>query len=109
MSDGLTPDQLTTLCAVFFGFHILALPLFFWALRDRQFSGAEQRVWSLDDQETLSITQASKPPDPKRVRWMLSILMTFGTLMLSSILLMMVIALHATAHPGSATGKCPFF
>jgi len=107
MSDSLNPSQLTTLCVVFVAFHLLALPAFFWAMRHRQFSGAEQRVWSLEEEGTVPFAPTA-PPDARRVRWMLAVLLTLGTLMLSSIVVTMAMALHAPAHPVSSVGKCPF-
>ena len=41
--DDFNPTQLITLCAVFIGFHVLALPAFIWGMRRRQFAGREQK------------------------------------------------------------------
>ena len=108
MDESLNPAQITTLCVVFFGFHLLAVPAFWWAMRHRQFSGAEQRVWSLDDGETAPPVPAA-PTDTRRVRWLLGTLMALGMLMLSAIALTMLMAFHAPTHPIAAGGKCPFF
>ena len=109
MDDGFTPAQLTTLCIIFVGFHLLALPAFFWAMRHRQFTGREQRVWTLDDSaEALPSDSPSYPRDPCRVRWMLGILVFFGALMLSAIFLTVLMALTVPTHPGAAGAKCPF-
>jgi hypothetical protein len=45
-------------------------------------------------------------PLTARARWMLGFLATLAVLMLLSVVLVMVTAIYATAHP--ATGKCPF-
>jgi cbb3-type cytochrome oxidase maturation protein len=97
--------QLTTLCVVFVGLHLLALPAFVWALRGRQFSGRQQSEWSLEDSEAPPAPMAVSIM-PRRARWMLGILGTMAVLMLASVLLVMFVALQATAHP--VTGKCPF-
>jgi hypothetical protein len=97
--------QLTTLCVVFVGLHLLALPAFVFALRGKQFSGRQQREWHLDDAEALPLTTPASPMS-RRARWMLGILGTLAVTMLASVLLVMFVALHATAHP--AVGKCPF-
>ena len=102
----LNPVQLTTLCVIFVGLHLLALPAFVWALRGRQFSGRQQIEWTLDDPEEPSALPATVSVMPGRARWMLGVLGTLAVLMLSSVLLVMFVALNATAHP--ATGKCPF-
>jgi len=52
------------------------------------------------------VLPAMSPTNARRARWMLGILGTMAVIMLSSILLVMFVALNATAHP--ATGKCPF-
>ncbi len=102
----MNPTQLTTLCFVFVGLHLLAVPAFVWALRGRQFSGRQQSEWHLDDPETSSVVPVTDPISARRARWMLGVLGTMAVTMLASVLLIMFVALHATAHP--ATGKCPF-
>ena len=101
-----TPTQIYALCSIFIGMHVLALPLFVWALRHRQFSGREQAEWHLDGGETAEAPPAMTPINARRARWMVSILGTLAVLMLSSVVLVMAMAFYATAHP--ATGKCPF-
>ena len=108
MNDALNPSQLTTLCIVFVAFHVLALPAFYWAMRHKQFSGAEQRSWSLNDSEWQPTRQETAPVNARKVRLMMAVLLTFGVMMFSSIVLTMVIALHAPSHPIAAGGKCPF-
>ena len=103
----LTPIQLTTLCVIFVGLHVLALPAFVWALRRGQFRGREQVEWHLDDPEAPAAPPALMPVTTRRARRMLGILGTLAVLMLASIFLVMFVALYATSHP--ATGKCPFF
>ncbi len=102
----LDPTQFTTLCAIFIGIHVIALPSFVWAVRRGQFRGREQREWHLDDSETSAAPPAMSPANVRRMRWMLSILGALAVIMVSSIFLVMFVALHATTHP--ATGKCPF-
>ena len=102
----LDPTQLTTLLAIFIGIHIVALPSFVWAVRRGQFRGREQREWHVDEAEAPTVLPAMSPANARRARWMLGILGTMAVIMLSSILLVMFVALNATAHP--ATGKCPF-
>lgn len=102
----LNPSQLTILCFVFVGIHLIAVPAFVWALRGRQFCGREQSEWHLTDPKAPSVLPTTDPVTSRRVRWMLGILGTMAVMMLASVLLVMFVALHATAHP--ATGKCPF-
>lgn len=102
-----SPIQFTTLCAIFIGLHVIALPAFVWALRRGQFRGREQSEWHLDDPEALAAPPVLTPASARRARWMLGILGTLALLMLTSVFLVMFVALYATAHP--ATGKCPFF
>jgi len=106
--DDFNPTQLITLCAVFIGFHLLALPFFIWGMRRRQFAGREQKEWNLD-----SFAAPDAPVDPlkpapltPKARIMLGILGVFATGMLASVLLVLYVAMHATAH--AATGKSPF-
>lgn len=108
MNDALNPSQLTTLCFVFVAFHLLALPAFYWAMRHKQFSGAEQRSWSLNDAEWQPTRQETAPVNARKVRLMMAVLLTFAAMMFSSIVLTMVIALHAPSHPIAAGEKCPF-
>ena len=108
MNDTLNPSQLTTLCLVFFAFHLVALPAFYWAMRHRQFSGAEQCVWAMDDPHDAPTHLPVDMGTAVKTRWMLAVLLTMATLMLSSIVLTMFVALHAPAHPVTTAGKCPF-
>jgi len=102
----LDPTQFTTLLAIFIGIHVVALPSFVWAVRRGQFRGREQREWYIDESESASGPPVMSPENARRARWMLGILGGMAAIMLSSIFLVMFVALHATAHP--ATGKCPF-
>ncbi len=107
----MTPAHVITVLSIFVGFHLLALPLFVWALRHKQFSGAEQKLWSLDDvPETTAAPPAQLPVNARRARWMVGTLATLAVAMLGSILLVLGVALHGTAqatgHP--ITGSCPF-
>ena len=106
--DQFNPTQLTILCLVFVGFHVLALPLFIWAMRRRQFVGREQKEWNLDDGSAPDAPVAPLPPTPitPKARVMLAILGVFATGMIGSIFLVLYTAFHATAHP--ALGKSPF-
>ncbi len=101
-----TPPQMITLCLVFVGFHLLALPLFIWAMRRRQFSGREQKEWNLDDALAPDAPVAPLPPAPvtRQARVMLGILGVFAAGMLASIVLILYVAFHA--HP--AAGQNPF-
>ena len=102
----LSPLQLTALCSVFVGLHLIALPPFLWALRHRQFTGREQREWHLDDAEAPAAPPATMPVNARRAKWMLGVLGVVALTMLASVFLVLFVALQATAHP--ATGKCPF-
>ena len=106
--DDFNPLQLITLCGVFIGFHLLAVPAFLWATRHRQFSGREQKEWNLDSGASpeMPLPPIQTGPLPVRARIMLSILGVLGIGMLGSIFLVLFTALHATAHP--APGKSPF-
>ncbi len=106
MSEGLNPAQLTALCIIFVVFHLIAVPPFVWAMRRGQFRGAEQAEWTLDDPESPLAVPVTMPLTPRRARWMLGALITLGVLMLSSIILTLVFAMSAPAHP--TVGKCPF-
>lgn len=108
MTDALNSSQLTTLCVVFVAFHLLALPAFYWAMRHKQFSGAEQRAWSLNDADWQPPMEKSAPANAHKVRLMMAVLLTFAVMMFSSIVLTMIVALHAPSHPIAASGKCPF-
>lgn len=107
----MTPAHIITVLCIFTGFHLLALPLFIWALRHKQFSGAEQKLWSLDEvPETTEAPPMRLPVSSRRARWMVGTLGTLAVAMLGSILLVLGVALHgtaqATSHP--TTGTCPF-
>lgn len=102
----LSPTQFTTLCGIFIGLHVIALPSFVWAVRRGQFRGREQREWHLDDAETFDAPPVMTPSNVRRARWMLGILGTLAVIMLGSVILVMFVAIQATAHP--TTGKCPF-
>ena len=106
--DDFNPTQLITLCAVFIGFHVLALPLFIWAMRRRQFAGPEQKEWNLDAHVAPDAPIAPLPPAPlpKRARVMLGILGVFAAGMIASIFLVLYVAMHAAAH--AAAGTRPF-
>lgn len=98
--DDFSPIQLITLCAVFIGFHVLALPAFIWGMRRRQFAGREQKEWNLDEAASpdAPIVQMSAAPLTRQARVMLSILSVFAVAMIASVVLTVYIALHATAH-----------
>ncbi len=100
------PSQFIALCVIFVGIHVVALPAFVWALRCGQFRGREQIEWHLHDPEAPAAPPILDPTTARRTRWMLGILGTLAVLTLSSVFLVMFVALQATAHP--ATGKCPF-
>ena len=102
----MTPLQITALCVLFLGFHVVAIPAFVWALRGGQFRGPEQAAWNLDDGEPPAAPPTLTPLTPRKARWMLGLLVTMGVLMLSSVLLTVVLATQATNHPTAA--KCPF-
>ncbi|MGI4790514.1 MAG: hypothetical protein ACRYFS_16885 [Janthinobacterium lividum] len=108
--DDFNPSQLITLCAVFIGFHVLAVPAFLWAMRHRQFSGREQKEWNLEHNAAPEMPVVSLPcasgPMPVKARLMFGILGVLGIGMLGSIFLILFTALHAAAHP--ATGQSPF-
>ena len=106
MSEGFHPTQIIALCGVFVVFHLIALPPFLWAMSRGQFRGKEQWEWTLDDAEAPDAIPAMTPMTPRRARWMLAVLATLGMLTLSSIVLTLVFAMSAPAHP--AVGKCPF-
>jgi len=107
MNEALNPSQLTTLCIVFVAFHLLALPAFYWALRQKQFSGSEQREWSLDGSE-VAFSDPPRPISARKTRAMMAVLMTFGVLTLSSIALTLAAAYRVPAHAAASGGKCPF-
>jgi nitrogen fixation-related uncharacterized protein len=105
--DDFNPHQLITLCAVFIGFHVLAVPSFLWAMRHRQFTGREQKEWNMDaESPEAPILPLRAAPLPAKARVMLGILSVLAAVMLASIFLVLFVALHATAHP--ATGASPF-
>ena len=105
--DDFNPTQLITLCAVFIGIHVLALPAFIWGMRRRQFAGREQKEWNLDDAASPDAPVAPVPPAPltKQARVMLGILSVFAAAMLASVVLVVYVSLHATAH--AAVGQIP--
>jgi len=102
----LNPLQTIALISVFIGLHLLALPIFLWALRSRQFSGHEQRAWTLDDGEAPMAPPAVVAVSARRARWMVGTLATLAVAMLGTVVMTLVLALYGSAHP--ATGKCPF-
>jgi len=107
MNEALNPSQLTTLCIVFVAFHLLALPAFYWAVRHKQFSGSEQREWSLDGSDA-AFSDNTRPISARKARAMMAVLMTFGVLTVFSIALTLIVALHAPAHAAASGSKCPF-
>lgn len=106
--DDFNPTQLVTLCLVFVGFHVLALPAFFWGMRRRQFAGREQKEWNLDDAASPDAPLAALPAAPitKKTRLMLGILSIFAVSMLASVVLVVYVATHATIH--AAAGQNPY-
>lgn len=106
--DDFNPTQLITLCAVFIGFHVLALPAFVWGMRRRQFAGREQKEWNLDDAASPDAPLAPLPAAPmtKKARLMLGILSVFAAAMLASVFWTLYVAMHATAH--AAVGQNPY-
>ncbi len=105
--DDFNPTQLITLCAVFIGFHVLALPAFIWGMRRRQFAGREQKEWNLDEAASPDAPLAPVPPAPltKQARVLLGVLSVFAAAMLASVVLVVYVSLHATAH--AAVGQIP--
>ena len=105
--DDFNPRQLITLCAVFIGFHVLAVPSFLWAMRHRQFAGREQKEWNLEAESPESpILPAQAAPLPAKARIMLGILSVLAVIMLGAVVLTLVVALNAASHP--ATGAPQF-
>ncbi len=102
----LSPSQFISLCVIFIGVHVVALPAFIWALRRGQFRGREQIEWHLDTSEAPAEPPAVTPLIARKTRWMLGILGTLGALLIASVFLVMFMALYADGHP--TTGKCPF-
>ena len=102
----MTPIQIIALCVLFMGFHAVAIPAFVWAWRSGQFSGPEQAEWHLDHGEPPDAPPTLTPLTPRRARLMLSLLVTLGVLMISSVAITVVMASRPAAH--SVAGKCPF-
>lgn len=100
--DDFNPRQLIALCAVFIGFHVLALPAFIWGMRRRQFAGREQKEWNLDDASSPDAPLAPLPPVPitRKAKFMLAILSVFAAGMVASVVLIVYVATHATVHAG---------
>ena len=105
--DDFNPTQLITLCAVFIGFHILALPAAHSPDKRRQFAGREQKEWNLDEAASPDAPLAPLQPVPltKQARVLLGILSVFAAAMLASVALVVYVSLHATAH--AAVGQIP--
>ena len=81
----MTPAHIITVLCIFTGFHLLALPLFVWAVRHRQFSGPEQKLWSLEEApETTAAPPAHLPVNSRRARWMVGTLGTLAVAMRST-------------------------
>ncbi len=100
--DDFNPRQLITLCAVFIGFHVLAVPSFLWAMRHRQFAGREQKEWNLEaESPEAPILPAQAAPLQAKARVMLAILSVLAVLMLGAVVLTLVVALNAAAHPAA--------
>ncbi len=106
--DDFNPTQLITLCAVFIGFHVLALPAFVWGMRRRQFAGREQKEWNLEDSAAPDTPLAPLPAPPltKKGRLMLGILSLFAASMLASVAVVVYAAMHAASH--AAVGQSPY-
>ena len=105
--DDFNPRQLITLCAVFIGFHVLAVPSFLWAMRHRQFAGREQKEWNLNaEAPEAPILPAQAARISPKGRVMLGILSVLAVLMLGAVVLTLVVAMNAAAHP--ATGAPQF-
>ena len=102
--DDFNPTQLITLCAVFIGFHMLALPAFVWGIQRRQFAGREQKEWNLDDAAAPDAPNAPLMPVPltRKARVLLGILSVFAVTMAASVFVVVYAALHATAHAAAA-------
>lgn len=102
--DDFNPHQLITLCAVFIGFHVLAVPSFLWAMRHRQFAGREQKEWNLEAESPEAPTLPARAvPMPAKARVMLGILSLLAVIMLGAVVLTLVVALSAAAHPATGT------
>jgi len=102
--DDFNPRQLITLCAVFIGFHVLAVPSFLWAMRHRQFAGREQKEWNLEaESPEAPILPAQFAPLPIKAQVLLAVLSILAVMMLGAVVLTLVVAIHATAHPATGT------
>ena len=102
--DDFNPRQLITLCAVFIGFHVLAVPSFLWAMRHRQFAGREQKEWNLEADSPEAPIQPLRPaPMPVKARVLLAVLSILAVMMLGAVVLTLVVALNATAHPAAGS------
>lgn len=100
--DDFNPRQLITLCAVFIGFHVLAVPSFLWAMRHRQFAGREQKEWNLEAESPEAPIVPLRPaPLPLKARVLLSILGVMAVMMLAAVAFTVIVALNATAHPAA--------
>ena len=100
--DDFTPAQLITLCAVFIGIHVLAVPAFLWAMRHRQFSGREQKEWNINadrPQVPTAPLSAGSAPLPVRARVMLGVLSVFALAMIASVFFVIYASMQAAAHP----------
>ena len=104
--DDFNPHQMITLCAVFIGFHVLAVPSFLWAMRHRQFAGREQKEWNLEAESPESPTLPLGPaPLPAKARVMLGVLSALAVMLLGAVVLTLVVAMHAAAHPAAGAAS----
>ncbi len=102
--DDFSPHQMITLCLVFVGIHVIAVPSFLWAMKHRQFVGREQKEWNLEaESPEAPLLPLGPAPLPTKARVMLGILSILAVLMLGAVVFTLVVALHAVAHPAAAS------
>ena len=101
--DDFNPHQMITLCLVFVGIHVVAIPSFLWAMRHRQFAGREQKEWNLDSGASPEAPIAPLPPAPlpPKARVMLGILSVLAAAMMASVFFVLYVAMHAASHPAA--------
>jgi len=72
-------------------------------MRHRQFVGREQKEWNLEaESPEAPILPLRAAPLPTKARVMLSILSVLAVLMLAAVVLTLVVALNAAAHPAAS-------
>ena len=102
-------SQITQLCLLFVGLHLLALPAFVWAAKRRQLTLPDRAVYEVIDDMPEAAPALVSPSQKWRLRLMLSVIGAMFALMFLSTLGMLHAAYSSPSAPGpeAHVSACP--